>query len=120
MSICVEGCLFRAIGYKVVCPEVPIRLGPSHAAVRAHAGRPVSGANYVRAATPSVPDARSGDVCTADEPLRLEEVWSGYSARAERAGDRGGSASPEALDLIEARFAKRAQLYLKREVAILV
>ena len=52
-------------------------------------------------------------------PLRLE-AWTGYSARSERAGDRGGSASPEALDLIEARFAERAQLYLEREVAILV
>jgi len=57
--------------------------------------------------------------CTAADSLLVRRL-AGYSARAERAGDRGRSASPEAFDLIEARFAERAQLCLEREVAILV
>jgi hypothetical protein len=67
---------------------------------------------------------RAGDDHTGDAlhggRIRTGRSLVGQSARAERAGDRGRSASPEALDLIEARFAERAQLNLERKVAILV
>jgi hypothetical protein len=40
--------------------------------------------------------------------------------RAQRARDRGRPASPEAFDLVEARFAERVQLYAEREVTVFV